>query len=216
MWLMRMSWRALRRDLRSGELRLLAAALTVAVAAVACVGFLADRVHRALENTSHELLAADLRLSSDHPWPGDVAAAARREGLAVAATDAFLSMVTGADAEGAQLTAIKVVSDAYPLRGQLLVSADVTNESAAAKAPPPGTVWCDERLTALLHLSVGGTVKVGERRLHVGGVLTAEPDRGMNFLNLAPRLMMNLADLEGSGLIGVGSRVTYDLLVAGD
>ena len=38
------AWRMLRRDARGGELRLLAAALVVAVAALTAVGFFADRV----------------------------------------------------------------------------------------------------------------------------------------------------------------------------
>ena len=38
-----LSWRLLRRELRSGELRLLFAALLIAVAAVTAVGFFGDR-----------------------------------------------------------------------------------------------------------------------------------------------------------------------------
>ena len=40
-----MAWRQLRRDLRAGELRLLVVAVTLAVAALSAVGFLADRLN---------------------------------------------------------------------------------------------------------------------------------------------------------------------------
>src|SRR5690606_41951650 len=42
----------------------------------------------------------------------------------------------------------------------------------------------------------------------------SEPDRGTQFVNLAPRLLMNLADIPASGLLGPGSRVRHHLLVA--
>jgi putative ABC transport system permease protein len=48
--------------------------------------------------------------------------------------------------------------------------------------------------------------------LPVSAILTLEPDRGINFFALAPRLMMHLDDIPGSGLVQAGSRVTYRLL----
>jgi putative ABC transport system permease protein len=52
--------------------------------------------------------------------------------------------------------------------------------------------------------------------LKIAAILMMEPDRGVNFFTLAPRLMMNIADLPGTGLIQYGSRVTYRLLLAGE
>ncbi len=40
---LKLGWRTLRRDLRAGELRLLIVAVTLAVAALTAVGFIADR-----------------------------------------------------------------------------------------------------------------------------------------------------------------------------
>jgi putative ABC transport system permease protein len=50
----------------------------------------------------------------------------------------------------------------------------------------------------------------------VAAVLTLEPDRGANFFNIAPRLMMAQGDVAATGLIQTGSRVTYQLLAAGE
>jgi putative ABC transport system permease protein len=55
------------RDWRAGELRLLAAALVIAVAAVTSVGFLVDRIRIGLERDATQLLGADAVLSSDRP-----------------------------------------------------------------------------------------------------------------------------------------------------
>jgi len=65
--LLAQSLRMTSRDWRAGELRLLAAALVVAVAAVTSVGFLVDRIRLGLERDATQLLGADLVLSSDTP-----------------------------------------------------------------------------------------------------------------------------------------------------
>ena len=59
----------LARDWRAGELRVLAAALVLAVASVTSVAFFADRIGQALARDAHQLLGADLVLVSDQPWP---------------------------------------------------------------------------------------------------------------------------------------------------
>ncbi len=209
----------LRRDARGGELRLLAAALVVAVAALTAVGFFTDRVRQALERESHQLLGADLLLVADHAWPVALADAARASGLRVAETRTFPSMVTRAvGAElWVQLAEIKAVSAAYPLRGFLRVAAALNEPDRRADGiPPAGTIWIDERLAAALHARVGELISVGQAALRVDAVLTLEPDRGINFFSVAPRLLMNLDDLPATALLQVGSRVGYRLLLAGD
>ena len=213
------AFRMLRRDARAGELRLLVAALVVAVAALTAVGFFTDRVRQALEREANQLLGADLLLSADHTWPPRVADDARARGLAVAETRSFPSMVTlGQDADlGTQLVEIKAVSPGYPLRGSLRVAPQRNAPDARADGiPPAGAAWIDERLALALAASAGDEVTVGKMTLRVAAILTLEPDRGVNFFSVAPRLLMNIADLPSTALIQPGSRVNYRLLIAGD
>ena len=212
-------FRMLRRDARAGELRLLAAALVVAVAALTAVGFFADRVRQALEREANQLLGADLLLTADHPWPPAIAAEARARGLRLVETRTFPSMVTLGEGTGvrAQLSEIKAVGDGYPLRGALRIApARNVADAPATRVPAPGTIWLDERLASALAAQVGDQILVGRQALRVDAMLTLEPDRGVNFFSVAPRLLMNLDDLAATGLIQVGSRVTYRLLLAGD
>jgi len=58
---LRLALRLLGRDWRAGELRVLIAALVLAVASVGTVGFFADRVKRGLSEQANLLLGADLR-----------------------------------------------------------------------------------------------------------------------------------------------------------
>ena len=211
--------RMLRRDARVGELRLLVAALVVAVAALSAVGFFADRVRQALEREANQLLGADLLLSADHQWPPTIAQQALERGLAIAQTQTFPSMVTlgQGDRLRAQLAEIKAVSDGYPLRGKLRVAdRQGAGDSPATGIPPPGTIWIDERLASALSAKVGDTLSVGQQSLRIAAVLTLEPDRGVNFFSVAPRLLMNIADLPATALIQPGSRISYRLLLAGE
>ena len=54
-----LAWRQLRRDLKAGDIRILLAALVLAVVAVASVGFVTDRAERALAMEANRLLGGD-------------------------------------------------------------------------------------------------------------------------------------------------------------
>ncbi|HEX6158055.1 MAG TPA: ABC transporter permease, partial [Burkholderiales bacterium] len=202
------------RDWRAGELRILAAALVIAVASVTSVAFFADRIGQALERDAHQLLGADLVLASDHPWSAEVAAEIRAGGLQDAAAVNFMSM---AIANGQNLLAgVKAVTPSYPLRGRLRIApAPGAPDAAAERGPRPGTVWIEERLVAALNAPVGSKLRLGRAEFEVAAVLTLEPERSANFFNIAPRLMMNADDVAATGLIQPGSRATYYLYAAG-
>ena len=56
---------------------------------------------------------------------------------------------------------------------------------------------------------------MGDTRLRIERVVSYEPDRGMQFVNVAPRVLLRASDLPATGLIAPGSRIGYALLVAG-
>jgi len=206
------------RDWRAGELRLLAAALVIAVAAVTSVGFLVDRIRIGLERDATQLLGADVVLSSDRPIGDAQRQEARSAGLRTADTVVFPSMVISEkDAEATALAAVKAVSDGYPLRGRVRVAAGRDDADAPADGvPQPGTVWADAQAVNSLRINVGERLRLGEGTFTVARIITLEPDRGAQFINFAPRVMLNLADLPSTQLIQPGARVTYRLLAAGE
>lgn len=65
------------------------------------------------------------------------------------------------------------------------------------------------RLMALLNLKTGDTIDVGDATLRIAGEVIQEPDSGFNPFQIAPRLMMNLADVDKTGSVQPGSRVTW-------
>jgi putative ABC transport system permease protein len=210
----RLGVRALRRDWRSGELRLLLLALLIAVAAVTSVGFLADRVGRALDRDAGQMLGGDLALQADEPIPAEFLAQAAARKMNTAQTLQFPSMAGSGKAS--QLVSLKAVSDGYPLRGELRLSNSVAGPVfPAGKTPAAGTVWVDAQVLGLLDVKVGDAIDIGDASMTIAHIIAYEPDRGMQFVNVAPRVMMNLADLPAAGLLGPGSRIGYSLLLAG-
>ncbi len=212
---MPLALRMLGRDWRAGELRVLAAALVVAVASITSVAFFADRVSRALVRDAHQLLGADLVLVSDHAWRAEIGDEIARRGLQRADAVNFISMARG-DA-GSQLAGVKAVTSNYPLRGRLRIAAAPNAPDApAATGPERGSVWLDERLVNALGAPVGARLKLGNAEFTVAAVITLEPERGANFFNIAPRLMMHAADVPATGLVQTGSRVWFYLYAAGE
>ena len=201
----------LRQELRSRELAWLFVALTLSVTALSSVSFLADRMQRAFQFDARQLLASDVLIASDQPLPERFIAQAESNGLKIAQTIVFPSMASlGSQSK---LASLKAVSPLYPLRGTL----QVQSSSAIFKAgPPPGSVWVDPVMLGSLQAKLGDQMKLGNKTFLIAGVLEREIDRGAGFMNFAPRVMMSLEDLPGTGLIGLGSRVTYRVLLAGD
>jgi putative ABC transport system permease protein len=211
----RLALRMLLRDWRAGELRVLALALVLAVGSVASVAFFADRVRQALTREAHQVLGADVLMTADHDWSLEFREQIARQGLKRAESVSFVSMARAGDE--ALLTAVKAVTPGYPLRGKLRTAPDLGSPDAdTGDVPESGTVWLDERTMAGLKVRSGDTIELGKARLRVGAVLTLEPDRGVTFMNFAPRILMRKDDLPGTGLVQPQSRISYQLLAAGD
>jgi putative ABC transport system permease protein len=203
------------RDARAGDLRLLLLAVVVAVGAITSVGFLADRVGRALERDAAQMLGADLVFEADSAVPEPFVVQAQQRGLTTALTWQFPSMV--GSSTDLVLSSLKAVQDSYPLRGSLRTSTAVAGPDQEAKvAPAVGEVWVDAQVLGQTSQQIGQQLKVGDISLTISRVITYEPDRGPQFVNLAPRVMLRAEDLSRTGLIAPGSRVRYSLLVAGD
>jgi putative ABC transport system permease protein len=205
----------MRRDWRAGELRVLSTALVIAVTCVTSVVFFTDRIAQALDYQASELLAADLRVVSRQPIDEAFKIAAQQRDLDTAQTVSFRSMAVADN--GNQLAELKAVSDRYPLRGQLKISRQpFAAGSATDTIPDRDEVWVEPRLQNQLGVSVGDSIKLGVKSFTIGAFIRYEPDRGGDMFSIAPRILMNLADLQATGLVQEGSRMRYRLLVAGD
>ncbi|HEU4708890.1 MAG TPA: FtsX-like permease family protein [Methylophilaceae bacterium] len=210
-----LGWSQLRSQWASGEVRVLLFALMLAVAATTAVGAFTHRIELALERQGGLLLGGDLVVASHRSLPASYQAQAEQRGMKTAHTLEFPSMVI--KGEGSQLAQIKAVSEGFPLRGNLTISRQIDRQGhTTQEVPEPGTLWIEPRLARLLSAEVGSELELGERKFKVGAILQQEPSRGGDMFNYAPRVYMNAQDAASTGLIQFGSRIKYQLLVAGD
>ena len=211
------SLRLLRRDWKGGELRLLFLALIMAVTSITGIALFTDRLEKALLLESANMLAADRIVSGRGDLPREVLTEGQTRGLSTAEVVSFTSMAFSET--GNILVAAKAVTDAYPLRGEVIVSKQAfVRGTPIGSGPPQGEVWLESRAMAALDIDIGDFVSVGEAELRVGKIIVAEPDRGGGSMmdNAGPRLMLHMDDLASTNVVQLGSRVSNRYLFAAD
>jgi putative ABC transport system permease protein len=193
-----------------------------------------------LQRDARQLLGGDVVVVSDQATPAHIMQRAKADGLQGVTTLSFPTMARGQSQSGAEsnsrLVALKAAEVGYPLRGELKVASSLaqaqlalnndttgndntgSNKSATEKTatiPATGEVWIEAAGLEALGLDVGDSVWLGSSRLRISRVLVHEPDRGAGFMNFAPRVLMNTADLEATALVQPASRVTWRYAVVG-
>lgn len=212
--LLRHAWRALRREALAGDLLTVFAALVLGVAVMTAVGTLVNRVNLALTGSAAEMLGGDLGVAGRDDPPAAFVEEAQRRGLAHTRLASFGSVLFQGDAS--QMASIKAVEAGYPLRGALRVRATPGGALIAdAGMPAKGQAYADPRLLQALGLKAGDDLEFGAGTLRIAGIIESEPDAGGDLLTLSPTLLVNRADVEGTGLLGPGSRINYRVMFAG-
>lgn len=214
-----LSLKLLWRNWRSGEVKLLALAILLAVAVVSAINIFTQRLEVALVQQSNAFLGADRVVRSAHPVSAEQIQQARLAGIRQAQTVQFSSMTFAGDRM--HLASVKAVNDNYPLLGQLELSEQAFNKDPAqlervTGAPKPGYSWVDSRILPLLDVNIGDPIEVGEKSLIISKVIVREPDRGDSFSLFGARVMINLEDLAATEVVQPGSRIRYNWLLSAE
>ncbi|MBA0215737.1 putative ABC transporter permease subunit YbbP [Pectobacterium brasiliense] len=202
-----MIWRWFWREWRSPSLLIVWLALTLAVACVLALGTISDRMEKGLSQQSRDFLAGDRVLRASRPVADSWLQEAEQRGLTLSRQISFMTMTFAGDTP--QLAQVKATDQRYPLYGNL----QTRPEGLHAEA---GTVLVAPRLLALLELKVGDMLDVGDTSLRISGELIQEPDSGFNPFETAPRILMNLDDVEKTGAIQPGGRITWRYMFSGN
>ncbi|MEX0614820.1 MAG: ABC transporter permease [Methylophaga sp.] len=208
---------AIRRDLRLRQVKVMLAAVMIAVATVATINLFAGHLQQTLLQSASSFLAADRQLitRSTQPVTEQWQQAASEMGLKTSEISQFSTMLSAGGAF--QLTSVKAVDGDYPLRGEIEWQAgSQAPRQMLQQGPAPGEIWLNPRLLGLLDIAIGEQVTVGETELTVSGLLLREPDSSFNFSAFAQRAMMHIVDVAATNVIQPGSRVRHKLLLAGD
>lgn len=199
---LRLAWSIARRELRGG-LRgfwVFLACLSLGVAAIAAVGTVRAAIQAGLTEQGAVLLGGDAQVEFTYRF----ASPEERAYLGTIATAVsevvdFRSMAVAGEAR--VLTQAKAVDAAYPLLGSVQLQDDLPLDDALAGR---GAVM-DPVLAAQMGLVPGDRFTLGTAEFTLRGLLLREPDSATGGFALAPRTMVRLADLEGSGLLEPGT-----------
>jgi len=209
-----LAWRQLRRDFAAGELRILLAALVLAVMAVTAVGFLTDRAQRALSLEANRLLGGDAVLQADEPITGALRAGAQAPGLRHSASLSMRGM--GGVGWQVKLGQLRAVEAGFPLRGRVMIERGAGEPEVARGIPRRGSVWMNSAGVQELSARIGDMVSIGDSNLRLEAIVTEEPEAALDVFGSGPKVFLDLADLPATNLDQPGSRIGYRLAVAGE
>lgn len=204
-------WRALKK----GEWLWLMLAIVIAASSVTLVKQLSETVQQSMLRQAADALGADLVLRSTRPVENHWRAQAEKLGLQTSQTTTLVTMALTQDTQQEahfQLVQLKAVENNFPLRGTLQHS-DALPFTPFNNATP--LAWIDEKLPALMPLTQHSTLTLGTLNVKLGGSVRLQ--QGFSPMNgFAPTVLIPAAFLNQTGLLGPGSRVTYELQLAGD
>ncbi|MEM9101931.1 MAG: FtsX-like permease family protein [Pseudomonadota bacterium] len=211
---LRLATRLLKRDWRLGELKIVIAAVVIAVTSITTIGFVVERVEYSMERQSSSLLGGDRRVTSRSPLNPTLEQEALTRGLSVSP---YLGMATMAvKDDNFQLISLRSIQNNYPLRGTFKLSEEpfgLTEEKIGA--PKSGHIWVTPKLLQLMNVDVGDFIQLGFKNFQITKLIIDEPGNVSEVFNVAPSVYISSEDLAATQLVQPGSRVNYHLLVAG-
>lgn len=206
-FLLKFAWRDARASL--GRLALTALAVVAGVAALAATGSLGANIRAAIDHQARALLGADLVVESRSAPDAETEALLARLGGETVREVAFASMLAVPDAGGAvaasRLVTVRATDPRYPFYG------DVVSIPATARAElnDRASVLVEETLMTQFGLVPGSKVRLGRKDFRVAGALRKLPGESAAVAMLSPRVLVDRAGLEGTGLLGTGSLARY-------
>jgi len=214
LWI-KQSLRLLHHEFRRGELTIICLAIVLAVATVFSLSGFSGQIKQALLTNSSTYIAADRVLRTSRVASDDVIDKSQFYDLKMAEKVETESMVFAGD--NMLLSELSVISNSYPLRGELKVKQTIEQEeSEVVHAPEPGSVWVELSVLSRLNIDIGDELEIGVASFEIKGIITDIPDRSYRAFIAGPTIIVNIADLAKTELVQPGSRLTYKYLFAGE
>jgi len=206
------------REMRASWQRLLFFFICIAigVGAIVALRSVIQSVRQTFAGEARTLITADAIITSNQPIKPELAATISKR-LSAAGAQSIRSielatMTRPADQDGgrARMVELRAVEDGFPYYGTLRLADGVAYDHGLLRG---FGVLVRPELLAQLGVQVGDAISIGTQRYTIRGVIESEPGRRLGAFSMGPRVFVDLADLEKSGLMGFGSRSTQQQLV---
>ncbi|MFA0000389.1 ABC transporter permease [Vibrio lentus] len=198
-------------EIRHGQLWPVSIALTLIIACVFALSALAERMEQVIVKQGKDALTADSVFVSANPIPQPLLDLTQVEQLESSQLTRFSTMAFSDNSM--QLVTVKAVESNYPLRGEMILEGA---NNAASNHVEPGELWLDERIFAQLEVEIGDNVTIGDADLTITGRIAQEPGLSFNPFQQMPAVLIHNNDVEATGAIQPGSRVSFRLFLNGD
>ncbi|MEZ8792608.1 ABC transporter permease [Vibrio splendidus] len=198
-------------EIRHGQLWPVSIALTLIIACVFALSALAERMEQVIVKQGKDVLTADSVFISANPIPQPLLDLTQVEQLESSQLTRFSTMAFSDNSM--QLVTVKAVESNYPLRGEMILEGA---DKASSNHVEPGELWLDERIFAQLEVEIGDNVTIGDADLTITGRITQEPGLSFNPFQQMPAVLIHTSDIEATGAIQPGSRVSFRLFLNGD
>lgn len=206
------------REMRASWQRLLFFFICIAigVGAIVALRSVIQSVRNTFAGEARTLITADAMITSNQPIKPELAATIDRR-LSAAGAESIRSielatMTRPSDRDGgrARMVELRAVEDGFPYYGTMRLADGVVYDHSLLRG---FGVLVRPELLAQLEVRVGDALSIGTQRYTIRGVIESEPGRRLGAFSMGPRVFVDLADLEKSGLMGFGSRSTQQRLV---
>jgi len=206
-WVWIMAWRDARRNF--SRLFLLVASLVTGIAAVVSISSLNYSLQDTLDQNAKELLGADLVISSNKKFTAEILNIIDTAKRVRAGDAEMASMVMFMNTRQSRLVKLTALYGDFPFYGDL-----ITQPTNAYSLMKTGRfAMLDESLARQFEISSDDSVKIGNKMFKVAGVVTKIPGGGALTSTLAPSVYISMQDLDSTGLVQFGSRISYRLFV---
>ena len=189
------------------------ACVALSLVTLVSIGGFGESINNALLRDARKLLSGDIVVESGFPFEGSLTDELDKMqsegGVDVARTYEFITIVRTANGEDSLLTEIKAVEPGYPFYGDVGLKSNLP----FGQLLKSGQILVAQGLLDRMGLQVGDRLQIGELTMTIAGVVISEPDQPVDLFNIGPRIFITSSDLEGTGLIKLGSRVNYRALL---
>lgn len=215
MFVLRMSWRETRASWR--RLLFFFVCVAIGVGAIVALRSVIQSVRHAFSGQARNLMGADVLIQTSRGWDEQTLALIAdrlRAAQVLDRTEAveMATMVRPADEQkvATKMVELRAVEPAFPFYGTFGLEGGVPYTHSLLEGR--GVLVRPELLTQL-DVKVGDAIVIGKQAFTVRGVILDEPGRSLGSFSFGSRVLIDLTDLRGTGLVAFGSRVNSQILL---
>ncbi len=199
------------RELRGGlsGFRIFMACLILGVATIAAVASLTRAIEEGLEAEGQSILGGDIEVSEFRKkLPDDAVQWLASKGELL--HTAKLRTMARTTAGNSTLVELRAVGMAYPMYGTLKTTPQLPTSALLSKQEDEWGTAIESALADRLNVQVGDTLKFGSITTRIRAVIDVEPDKANLGFQLGPTVMIARQALDETGLVVVGSLISFD------